>query len=154
MSDENKQHPSDGHAVDGENLTDNYDVGYKKPPKSHQFKPGQSGNPSGGPKGKKEEIEDVRIMIEAVLDEEVQIRSDGKVRTVSQVEAMFSALLRKALQGNPSAAKKLFQQAQQASLFSKGTQKRGIIIDDESGSPDERLILRAFHAEQDEQSEN
>jgi len=25
-------------------------VGYKKPPKEHQFKPGQSGNPSGPPK--------------------------------------------------------------------------------------------------------
>ena len=29
---------------------DNYDVGYKKPPKNTQFKPGQSGNPKGRPK--------------------------------------------------------------------------------------------------------
>ena len=27
------------------------EVGYKKPPKKHQFKPGQSGNPTGLPKG-------------------------------------------------------------------------------------------------------
>ena len=153
MSDENKQHPSDGHAVDGENLTDNYDVGYKKPPRSHRFKPGQSGNPSGGPKGKKQEIEDARIMVEEVLDEEVKIRSDGKVRKVSQIEAMLTAALKKALQGNPAAAKTLFRYAKKAGLFSEGTQKRGIIIDDEFGSPDERLILRAFHAEQDHQSQ-
>ena len=30
-----------------------YEVGYKKPPKDTQFKPGQSGNPLGRPKGTK-----------------------------------------------------------------------------------------------------
>ena len=30
-----------------------YEVGYGKPPKSGQFKPGQSGNPKGRPKGAK-----------------------------------------------------------------------------------------------------
>jgi len=39
-----------------EEITDNREntgseVGYKKPPKEHQFKPGQSGNPGGRPKG-------------------------------------------------------------------------------------------------------
>lgn len=29
------------------------EVGYKKPPKASQFKPGQSGNPKGRPKKKK-----------------------------------------------------------------------------------------------------
>ena len=29
-----------------------YKVGYSKPPKKHQFKPGQSGNPAGPPKRK------------------------------------------------------------------------------------------------------
>jgi Family of unknown function (DUF5681) len=27
-----------------------YDIGYKKPPKAHQFAKGQSGNPNGRPK--------------------------------------------------------------------------------------------------------
>lgn len=29
-----------------------YEVGYKKPPVEHQFKPGQSGNPAGPPKAR------------------------------------------------------------------------------------------------------
>ena len=30
-----------------------YEVGYGKPPRKSQFKPGQSGNPKGRPKGRK-----------------------------------------------------------------------------------------------------
>ena len=33
------------------NSEKNSEVGYKKPPKEYCFKPGQSGNPSGRPKG-------------------------------------------------------------------------------------------------------
>jgi hypothetical protein len=31
------------------------DVGYGRPPRAHQFKPGQSGNPTGRPRGAKSE---------------------------------------------------------------------------------------------------
>ena len=34
-----------------EEKTDGYEVGYRKPPKHSQFKPGQSGNPNGRPRG-------------------------------------------------------------------------------------------------------
>jgi hypothetical protein len=30
---------------------DNYEVGYKKPPKAYRWKPGESGNPAGRPRG-------------------------------------------------------------------------------------------------------
>ena len=37
-----------------------YEIGYKKPPKHTQFKPGQSGNPKGRPQ-KPQTIEDAAI---------------------------------------------------------------------------------------------
>ena len=33
-------------------MTDDYEVGFKKPPKHTQFKPGRSGNPDGRPTGR------------------------------------------------------------------------------------------------------
>ena len=34
----------------------NYEVGYAKPPKQHRFKPGQSGNPAGRPRGSRNKL--------------------------------------------------------------------------------------------------
>jgi hypothetical protein len=57
-------------------------VGYKDPPKQHQFQKGQSGNPQGG--RKKAEIEDIRVVMQDVLDEMVKINEGGKERLISR----------------------------------------------------------------------
>lgn len=36
-----------------------YDVGYGKPPTTHQFKPGKSGNPRGRPKGSRNVVTEI-----------------------------------------------------------------------------------------------
>jgi hypothetical protein len=47
-------------------------VGYGCPPVHSQFKPGQSGNPSGRPKGS----QNLQTLFNKVLDEEISLR-DG-----------------------------------------------------------------------------
>ena len=37
--------------VAGESVVAQYEIGYGKPPKSHQWRPGESGNPQGRPRG-------------------------------------------------------------------------------------------------------
>ena len=76
-----------------------YEVGYGKPPKSGQFKPGQSGNPNGRPKGAK----NFKTVLEDELLSKVPIKEHGKVRKVQKQEAMVKAILQKAMQGDVKA---------------------------------------------------
>jgi hypothetical protein len=122
-----------------------YDVGYKKPPRSTRFKKGQSGNPKGSQK--KQRIMDVRILLDEILAEPVKIRDDGRVRTVSKLEAMFYAQRMNALKGNRTATRSLFKLARKAGLFTRVTPHAPIIYtlpDSDQGN-----IVRAYRAEQE-----
>ena len=76
-----------------------YEVGYKKPPKHSQFKPGQSGNPNGRPKGTK----NLKTDLEEELKERIPIKEAGKAKKVSKQRAMVKALMAKAVGGDTKA---------------------------------------------------
>jgi hypothetical protein len=84
--------------VDGDEAT--YDIGYKRPPKDHQFRKGRSGNPRGRPKGSK----GFATLVRENLAKPVQVRLDGKTRTVSFGEAILMRTLRDAVSGGKRAA--------------------------------------------------
>jgi len=75
-------------------------VGYGKPPRAYQFKPGQSGNPRGRPKGTKNES----TMLEELLHRKVQIREGGRERKITVLEAMLRRFAEDSLKGNTKSA--------------------------------------------------
>jgi hypothetical protein len=87
----------DGSAEIGE--SGNSAVGYGKPPKHARFKPGQSCNPKGRPKGRASPSS----VIARLLNEKVTVREGDRIRKMSWLEAACRALLHKATKGDMKA---------------------------------------------------
>jgi len=83
----------------------NYEVGYRKPPQHSQFKPGQSGNPSGRPKGTK----NLASVLEQELRETVTIAENGRRRRVTKLDAAVKQLVNKAASGDGGSLQFLFR---------------------------------------------
>lgn len=77
----------------------NYAVGYGRPPKASQFKPGHSGNPKGRPRGLPT-ASDIFFREAARF---VRIRIGDDVVSISKLEAAFRQLFNKAAAGDPRA---------------------------------------------------
>ena len=88
-------------------------VGYGKPPRKHRFKPGQSGNPRGRPKGAK----GLKAELRAELDEFVTITVEGKRRRIRKRRLIIKSLAAQAAKGNVAAADKLLALVIQAEGF-------------------------------------
>lgn len=73
-----------------------YEVGYGRPPRHSRFRPGQSGNPKGRPKGRKNFL----TILEETLYRQVAITENGRRRTVHAIEALLLSVLRQSLDGN------------------------------------------------------
>lgn len=84
-------------------MTDDDDqdkVGYKKPPKSTQFKKGKSGNPNGRPPKKLFH----EVFIDA-LNDEVTLTLNGEKVTMTVKEAILKKLLIDSMNGKQNATK-------------------------------------------------
>jgi hypothetical protein len=76
-------------------MSDEPKSGYKRPPKSGQFKPGQSGNPRGRPKGTR----NLKTDLDKMLRKRIRVRENGQTREISRQEAILLALFKKAMNG-------------------------------------------------------
>jgi hypothetical protein len=84
-----------------------YEVGFGKPPQSTQFKPGQSGNPAGRPRGAK----NFATAIEQELDSRVTVTENGRRRRISKREVIAKHLVNKAAGGDLKAIPLLLNEA-------------------------------------------
>jgi hypothetical protein len=81
----------------------NQSTTYRNPPVAHRFKPGQSGNPSGRPKG----IKSVDKELETALRQVVRVRVGARFVKMTRLEAMTRTLADKAVAGDAKAVRLL-----------------------------------------------
>lgn len=82
-----------------------YPVGYGRPPRHSQFKPGESGNPKGRPKKKKS----LGSLLHEVLFRPVTIKKNGRRRRVPYIEGFLGGLAHLVANGDPRARRDLLE---------------------------------------------
>ena len=113
-----------------------YEIGYCKPPKHTRFKPGQSGNPRGGP------------AVSAILGprsgtrskRKITIREGDRTRTVSKMDAIIQVTLNKALKGDAKGLAAFIQFVRWAGLMDEEPE----LSSTESISAEDEAILAGY----------
>ncbi len=73
-----------------------YEIGYRRPPASGQFKKGSSGNPKGRPKGSRNFL----TLLDKELAQKIVVTENGKKKTVTRLQAMVKRMVAGAMQGD------------------------------------------------------
>jgi hypothetical protein len=85
---------------------EDYRVGPGRPPKEHQFKPGQSGNPKGA-KRKTSLAPDLKAMLERALNEKVRLRHGEREQIITKGAAGIAKLVNQFAEGDRHALRDL-----------------------------------------------
>ena len=133
-------------------MSDDYKIGYGKPPRANQFKPGQSGNRAGRKKGSK----NFATMFEAAMNDKVVITLNGAKKKVTKMEAALMQQANKAAGGDAKAMKLIMDILADVQI----REARGVGVEADT-SEDKKAhhtrvieILRARFAEVDDGAED
>lgn len=99
-----------------------YSVGYRRPPKNHQFRRGRSGNPRGRTRGD----ENLISVFKDYVSRRIKVKIGDEARSVTVAEAVFLKNYNAALQGNSNALANLFRLAEQFGEFVDRTDSKQV----------------------------
>ena len=93
-----------------------YEVGYGKPPRAHQFRKGQSGNPKGRPKRKP--AGSILAAILQELDRTIEVSVGGEPTTLNTKEVIARKFVQDGVNGTPH----------QRRMFAKMLKELGMVV--------------------------
>jgi hypothetical protein len=109
-----------------------YQVGYRRPPTHTRFKPGQSGNPKGRPKGAKNEASILR----EILEHQIPLQEGGRIRKISIRKAILLKMADGALKGDTRKA---------AFVLDRYSRAEGDTSDATEADPRDQELLDSFY---------
>jgi hypothetical protein len=107
------------------------DVGYGRPPRANQFKPGESGNPKGRPKGAKS----AETILGELLQQKISLNERGRTRRITVLEGILRRIAEDCLKGNTKSAAFLLNRLQ--TMSSDETDESGL-------NEDEQTVLETY----------
>ena len=109
------------------------------PPKAHQFKPGQSGNPKGRPKG----VPSLQEALARKAARFVKVKQGEEIVKVPKIVALARRVFAKALEGDLAAARLVFQLAGEPETPAEASPKEAFALPDDDAI--KRMLGRFSH---------
>ena len=141
MSKENNGRRSEAAAAKSEATEPEYRVGPGHPPREHQFKPGQSGNPKGAKRNQQSIAPDLKKALEHALNKPVTLKQGDKERIVSMAVAGIEQLVAQFAKGDPRARRDLMEYADELGVDLMAGQQQAI---QEALATNQEAILRSY----------
>lgn len=88
-----------------------YAIGYGRPPEGSRFKPGQSGNPSGRPRGRRRR-KDLPQLLDELFTKRLTVTENGQRKSIAAIELVLTRLLRDAIRGDIRATNQVLKLAE------------------------------------------
>jgi uncharacterized protein DUF5681 len=118
-----------------------YKVGPGRPPKEHQFKPGQSGNPKGAKRKPKAMAPDLKAALEQALSKTIKLKQGEKERIVSMAVAGMEQLVAQYVKGDHRARRDLIALADKLGIDLMAGQQQAI---QDALATEHEAILRTY----------
>ena len=118
-----------------------YQVGYGKTPVETRFKPGQSGNPKGRPKG----LQSVGTLLRKALLTRVTLQENGRSRQITIQEVIIRGVVNDAAKRDHKAIRVLFALLERHLTPEDTENASGGIQSDDQAIIDESLARRALN---------
>jgi hypothetical protein len=141
MSKNNNNRRADSASAQTETSDQGYKVGPGRPPKEHQFKPGQSGNPKGAKRKPKSIAPDLKLALERALNKPIKLKQGEKERLVTMAVAGIEQLVAQYVKGDRHARRDLFAYADKLGVDLMAGQQQAI---QEAIATDHEAILRTY----------
>ena len=120
--------------------SNSYSVGYGRPPRRFQFKPGQSGNPTGARRKASSIAPDLKALLERALNTKVRLRQGEQDRILSRGEAGIEQLVDQFAAGDRNARRDLMLISEKLGVDLTKRETLQSAIEDALSTEDEDLL--------------